>query len=645
MPWGRTGASLAAPSCYDLSNRSSSDGQVLLRYNSVMRLLTASLALFSLCAWGHTAPPANTTTACAQLRTVAACHVPAADLKQAEKDFRHGLELQKLGKTQSAFDSLEAAARRVPANLEYLTTKEILRQQLVLSHLNSGNQLLLANNTDRATVEFRQALALDPSNDFAQQRLKDALPPASGNLSSMTFADSPGELRTIPASGIHSYHYRGDTRGLFQQVARDFGLVVEFDDSVTARPIRFDVDDVDFSRAISLLSSITKTFWTPISEKRFLVLADNAQNRAQFERMSLRTFYVPDATSAQELNDVLNVMRTMFDIRQIVHQPESSSIIVRAPRRMLDAATQLLKSVDISRPQVMLDIRVLQVNLSMMKDLGIDFPLQWSAFNLTSAALAALTTPNLQDQINQLIASGGINQANSSSIAALLQQLQNQQNSLFKNPVGTFGGGNTRFAVPFAPTTVHFSMNSSRVTTVQTLTLRAQHGSDATLKIGDRYPIVNATFSPIFNTPAISQVLQNQTYQNPFPSFSFEDLGLTVKAKPQVHPNDIDLDLTIEMRALTGDSLNGVPVISSRTYAGSLSVTDGETAIIAGSVDRSETLSLTGPPGVSQIPILNRVTTHTTPQETEGELLVLITPRIVRRPVSATTMIPIRTVD
>jgi general secretion pathway protein D len=342
---------------------------------------------------------------------------------------------------------------------------------------------------------------------------------------------------------------------------------------------------------------------------------------------------------------VLNVLRTMFDVRQIAHQPESSSIIVRAPRRMLDAATELLRSLDISRPQVMLDFQVLQVNTSMLKDVGLDLPLQWQAFNLSAAALAALQQPNVQDLINQLISSGGINQANSQSIAALLQQLQNQQNSLFQNPVGTFGGGLTRFAVPFAPTTLHFSMNSSQVRTLQSLSMRAGQGVDATLKIGDRYPIVNATFSPIYNTPAISQVLQNQSYQTPFPSFSFEDLGLIVKAKPQIHQTVVTLDLTMELKSLTGQSFNGVPVISSRSYTGSLSVADGETVVLAGSVNSSETRSLSGLPGVALIPGLNRALTHYTPSRTQGELLVLITPRIVRKPPSGSTLIPVGNVD
>lgn len=604
-----------------------------------MRLLTA-VVLLALTASAQ-APKQAESKPCTQAQNAGGCSVSKTDLKRAADDFRRAIDAQKTGNTQDAFNAAEAASRLVPKNVEYLTMREILRQRLVMAHLEAGNQLLLAHNSDRATTEFRQALALDPENTFAQQRLRDALPPTVGSLSNFTYADSPGELRAAPKAGLHTFHYRGDSRGLFQEIGRNYGIAVEFDESVNSRQLRFDVDDIDFYRAMELACDMTKTFWTPISTKKVMVIADNAQNRAQFERMTMRTFYLSDATSAQELNDVLNVLRTLFDIRQIVHQAETSSIIVRAPRRMLDAATQLLKSLDISRPQVLLDFMVLQVNQSMLKDMGLDLPLQWQAFNLTSAALAALQQPNVQDLINQLISSGGINQANSSSIAALLQQLQNQQNSLFQNPFATFGGGTTRFAVPFAPSTIHFSMNSSRVTTLDSLTLRASNGNDATLKVGERYPIVNATFSPIYNTAAISQVLQNQTYQNPFPSFTFEDLGLSVKAKPQIHQEDVTMDLTLELKALTGQSFNGVPVISSRTYQGALSARDGETVVIAGTMDRSEQYSVTGLPGIARIRGLNAALSHYNPQDTEGELLILITPHIVRKPATSEGLISI----
>lgn len=605
-----------------------------------MRLLPALIFLLAAPSLAQ-APKQADEKMCTTAQGAVGCRVSKGDLKRAAEDFKRGIEAQKLGKTQDAFNSVEAASRLVPNNVEYLTTREVLRQRLVMAHLEAGNQLLLTHDSDHATAEFRQALALDPANTFAQQRLSDALPAGVGSISNFTFADSPDELNAAPKPGVQTFHYRGDLRGMFQQIGREYGIAIEFDESVSTRQLRFDVDDVDFYRAMELACAMTKTFWTPISAKKVLVIADNAQNRAQFERMTVRTFYLPNATSAQDIQDVMSVMRTLFDIRFIAVQAETSSIMVRAPRRMVNTATQLLKSLDTSRPQVILDFMVLQVNQSMLKDMGLDLPLQWQAFNLTTAALAALQQPNVQDLINQLISSGGINQANSSSIAALLQQLQNQQNSLFQNPFGTFGGGSTRFAVPFAPSTIHFSMNSSRVTTLQHMSLRASNGNDATLKVGERYPIVNATFSPIYNTAAISKVLQNQTYQNPFPSFTFEDLGLSVKAKPQVHQKDVTLDLTLDLKALTGQSFNGVPVISSRSYQGALSAPDGQTVVIAGSMNRSEQFSVTGLPGISRIPGVNAALAHNNPQDSEGELLILITPHIVRKPANSGDMIPV----
>ena len=101
----------------------------------------------------------------------------------------------------------------------------------------------------------------------------------------------------------------------------------------------------------------------------------------------------------------------------------------------------------------------------------------------------------------------------------------------------------------------------------------------------------------------------------------------------------------MEMKALTGTTFNGVPVISNRSYTGSLSVADGQTAIIAGTLDRSETITLSGLPGLARIPIVNRALAHYAPQNTEGELLVMITPHIVRKPASASTVIPVGAVD
>ena len=229
-----------------------------LRYNALMRLCAIWLAILSLAAFGQTSPPsAIEMKACSQSHTAKACGVAQKDLKNAQQDFRAGMRLRDSGDLEKAFDAVAAAARLVPNDLEYVTVREVLRQQLVLQHLKTGNNLVLADKADKATAEFRQALALDPSNEFARQRLSQTMPPILGNISNIAYADDDSELRLHPASGEHSYHYRGDTKGLFQAIGHDFGIAVEFDDSVSSRELRFYAGDLNFWRAVATASEMT----------------------------------------------------------------------------------------------------------------------------------------------------------------------------------------------------------------------------------------------------------------------------------------------------------------------------------------------------------------------------------------------------
>jgi type II secretory pathway component GspD/PulD (secretin) len=150
--------------------------------------------------------------------------------------------------------------------------------------------------------------------------------------------------------------------------------------------------------------------------------------------------------------------------------------------------------------------------------------------------------------------------------------------------------------------------------------------------MGSRYPILNASFAPVFNTAAISQVLQNNSFQAAFPSFSYEDLGLTIKAKPSITSNsNVSLQLEISLRALAGPSFNGVPVIGNREYKGSITLLDGEPAVVAGEVTHTETLALSGIPGLGQFPGLNKITASNSKQFEDDELLLVITPHITSR--------------
>jgi general secretion pathway protein D len=142
--------------------------------------------------------------------------------------------------------------------------------------------------------------------------------------------------------------------------------------------------------------------------------------------------------------------------------------------------------------------------------------------------------------------------------------------------------------------------------------------------VGERYPIMNASYAPIYNSPQISQVLGNQSYQAPFPSVSYEDLGLNLKAKPTIHGDDsVSLQLDLEVRSLTGESNDGIPVISNKEYKGSITLKNGEPAVVAGEVSRSDMFSIAGVPGFGMLLATNTKTTD------DDELMIVITPQIV----------------
>ena len=598
-----------------------------------MRWLTSLLLIFYLTvnAFSSDQIPSTPAVPCSDNATkTATCNISKKDLKDAKTAFSRALKLEHSNRLEEAFAEFEQAARLAPQDMQFLTAREMARQQLVYEYLQRGNTSMLKGRSGEALGEFRSAINLDPQNEFAQQRLRDALGSSAPKVSAPQVVANTAEIELAPLQRRADFHYRGDARGLISEIGATFGIAVTFDDSVAARRVRFDIENVDFYTAMQAASAVTKSFWTPIDEKQILVAANTLDNHRVFDRMMLRTFYVPGASTPQELNDVTNVLRSLFDIRFVMQQSQSSTITVRAPQNALNAATQFMENLDSARPQVLLDVHAYEVSRTFMRNIGMHIPYQFRLFNIPAAALAALGGQNIQDLINQLIASGGINQANTTALSALLAQLQSQQNSIFSQPLATFGGGLTFFGLSLDQLNATLSVNENSIKTLEHATLRASEGKDATFHVGTRFPILNASFAPIFNTPAIAQNIQNNTFQAAFPSFNYEDLGLNIKANPDIHGNsDVSLQLDLEIRALGGASLNGVPVISNRQYKGSITLKNGEPAVVAGSISRTEQRSLNGIPGLGQFPGLNKVMATNNKEEDDDELLIVITPHVI----------------
>jgi general secretion pathway protein D len=585
--------------------------------------------------WAADQPPTPPpTTLCANgVPGAPACIASPQARQDARKAFDHGMKLQKENRLEDALLEFEAASNLVPQELQYATLRELTRQQLVSEHLNRGNTALADGHEIEALGEFRNALHLDPHNEFAQQRLNDAIRRTGGDTSrGARIVEQSDEIHVVPKDTVQSFHFRGDSRQLINQIAGAFGITVTMDDSVVSRQVRFDVDEVGFYKAMQLAGAVTKTFWAPLQEKQIIVAADSTETHRIYDRMGMRTFYIPDAGTPQQLQDLVNVLRTVFEMKFVSSSTQKGTITVRAPVNVLEPASRFLESLGTSQPGVMLDIRIFEVSRTLAHKFGLQIPNQFNLYHIPLGALGLTLAggQSIQDLINQLIASGGINQGSSTALAALLAQLTGGNASIFSQPLATFGSGMTLFGVSLGTLSAEFSRNEGQLRSLQHIMLRADQGKDATVNLGSRYPIINASFAPIFNTPAIAQAIGNNSFVAPIPSFTYEDIGVNLKVKPAIHgDSDVSLNIEIKVRALTGASSNGVPVIGNREYTGSINVRNDQPAVVAGYITSTEQRSLSGIPGVGQVPVLNRAAAANTTEKDDSEMLVIITPHIV----------------
>ncbi|MGB2602815.1 MAG: hypothetical protein WBC78_04435 [Candidatus Sulfotelmatobacter sp.] len=559
------------------------------------------------------------------------CIASKDDLKRAHSAYTRGRKLQEHRNLEEALAQFDEATRLAPRNMLFLSAREVTKSQLVFQHTERGDAFLENAQREQAAAEFRAALNLDPDNPYTRERLSEALrDPAATHLSglSWTLADSQ-EIHLQPKSERATFHYRGDARGLFTELASAYGVKAQFDDSVVAKTVRFYVDDVDFFTALDLACKVSKSMWTALDSHQVLIAANTAENHRQFDRLSLATFSVPGATTPQQVTEMVTSLRSICEFQKI-STGQGGTLEVRAPQSMLRACTQLLNQLTTERPQVALDIEIYQISHNFTREIGMHIPDTFNLYNIPVAALAALGGQSIQSLVNQLISSGGINQAGSSSLSGLLAQLQNQQNGIFSQPLATFGGGKTFSGLSLDHLTAALSLNESWARSLSRATLRSSQGNEATFHVGERYPILNASFAPIFNSPQIAGVLGNQSFVPPFPSVSYEDLGLSIKAKPVIHGNgEVSMSLELQVRSLTGQSANGVPVISNEEYKGSIRLRDGEPAVVAGEITTNDQRTMAGLPIIASIPGFNQALTDNTRMKEDDELLIMITPHVL----------------
>ncbi len=546
------------------------------------------------------------------------------DQQLAEKEFKNAVEFQKKGKAEDALLAATRATQLVPGNMEYRLAAEMLRQQVVGTHMEEGNRLAEIGDASGAAKQFQIALGLDPQNVFAAQRLHDVSPsdPDPENRHVLQLLASVDQINLRPAAGKKSFHMQSDTRQLYTAIGTAFGVSMQFDQGVNSRMVRFDLDNVDFYTAMGLAEKMTKTFWAPVSSSEAIIANDTQEMRRQYERMALRTFYVGNVAAQTDLNDLVNVMRTIFDMKFVSVQPGKNTITVRAPREQVEAASSMIDNLMEAKPELVIDVKEFEIDTDKARKLGLNLPTSFQVFNIPSEIRKALG-PDAGPIIDQLNKTGTIDPSKIPASA-----LSNLQGSPLLAPFIFFGKGLfglTGVSVPSIGATA--SLSSSASSSLEHMILRATDGEAATFQVGTKFPVVNSTFSNV----AVST--QGQVQIGNTPQFTYVDLGITLKTTPHYHSNgDVTLLLDLAIQGLGTQQFNSIPDITTRGYKGTITVGDGEPSVIMGAVTDQELHSISGLPLLSQIPLAQAVLSNYSKDRLHSEILIVVTPHVVRKP-------------
>jgi type II secretory pathway component GspD/PulD (secretin) len=338
-------------------------------------------------------------------------------------------------------------------------------------------------------------------------------------------------------------------------------------------------------------------------------------------------------------------MHNIFDIRQANAQPGSGSIVVRAPEELLDPLNETLHGLTESSPEVMIEVKLYEIDNSRTVNVGTTVPTQFSVFNVDQAA-SQIVSSN-QSLVQQAIAQGYISAtASNLEIALALIGSGLVQSNLATNLIGVFAGGVLKTGISASTNTAfNMGLNTTDARTLDDVQLRVDDGQPAIFREGTRYPITSSTYSTGLSTAAsnlgnasingvsVASLLKQYAggTSTTIPQVTYEDLGVTLDTTPVVERSGrVSLKLNLKVESLTGTSSNGNPILGSRAFASSITVADGESALMVSDMSRTESVALTGIPGLSelpgfQMPIDDNVMKSTT------QLVVVVTPHVVRR--------------
>ena len=414
-------------------------------------------------------------------------------------------------------------------------------------------------------LKLRARLAVSRGGKTELQSLNEALPQFGARWVGLAPRDQ------LPDSVVFS---NASSRMVFMALGRFAGLSVVFDPAFRDAPITVDLRNNSLEDALTSLTASTHTFFRVTAPRTITLVPDSPAKRREYEESVVRTFYLSNA----DIKEVIDLLRIVVDVRQISPITATNAISLKDTPERIAAAAQLIAAIDKARPEVVIDVELLEVDRTQLKEYGLQFATSGGAADINSANLSLQSIKNLT-QADVLL----------SGVPSLYYRLLKTDKS-------------TR--------------------TLANPQLRTSEGLPAQARFGEEVPVPATVFAP-FATGGINQ--------QPITSFVYKNVGVNIDITPRTHHDDeVTLALKLSVSSLAGSGFGGLPTFGNREVTTTIRLKDGETSMLAGLIRDDERRDLSGTPGLSDLPLIGRLFAIHHKESEQTDILLTLTPHIVR---------------
>ncbi len=515
----------------------------------------------------------------------------------------------------TAFQDYQKAYSMSPNNESFRAAFYRVRFTDAAMHVTKGRNLLAAGNEEGALVELLRANEIDPSNEAAQQeiakiRASHGQEPAVDASSPMTVQTgeeiasmgSPAQLKPMSNEPL-TLHMAQDSKLVYQAIGQAAGVNVLFDPDYISKRIQVDLNNVSLLDALRIVGTLSGTFWRPITQNTIFVAQNTRSKRAELEEQAVQTFYLSNAWQQNDLNDVQTALRNVMPSAKVYGVASQNAIVMRATPDELLLAQKLVNDLDKARPEVVVDVAVLEVSKNWERNLGITWP---------SSASVAIQPPT----------------SSSSSTTCPTGSTNCTPTSTSTNPTlyNLAHLNSNDFAVTVGAATANALLTDNNTKILQNPQIRAADQQKATLKIGSKIPIATGSYQTGAATALVSSLVNTQ--------FQYQDVGVNIEVTPTVHfDRDVTLKIKIDVSAQSGSvTISGVtePILSQRVAEQTIRLREGEANILGGINETQIQDNWSGIPGLSQIPILRYLFGSRDKIRQDDEIVFLVVPHVVR---------------